>query len=246
MEPAHLKELELLESTYWWHVAKRKLAVTLLQRFAPPPGLLVEGGIGASKNLLEFKSLGYDVQGFDVMPEAISLAQGKGIETVGIHNLEQPWPVEQKARAIVLLDVLEHIGDSVAALRNIKSVLAPDGAVILTVPAYPCLFNSWDEKLGHHRRYTIRMLRNEVAQAGLRVKWVGHWNSFTLPVAIACRGFNRLFGRDTSIGFPRVSNTVNSMLLGCAGLERHLLMRLGVPLGLSICGVLTHDESQAN
>jgi SAM-dependent methyltransferase len=246
MEPAHLKELERLESTYWWHVAKRKLAITLLRRFAEPPGLLVEGGIGASGNLQEFQRLGYDVQGFDVLPEAISMAQQKGIETVGIHDLEKPWPVKEKARAVVLLDVLEHIADSVGALQNIKEILAPDGAVVLTVPAYPCLFNSWDEKLGHFRRYTTRMLRKEVAQSGLKIKWLGHWNSFTLPAAIAIRGFNRLFQRSTSTEFPRVSNTVNSMLLGCAGLERKLLMGLGVPMGLSICGVLTHDESQAN
>jgi SAM-dependent methyltransferase len=246
MEPAHLQELEELESTYWWHVAKRKLAITLLQRFASPPGLLVEGGIGASRNLQEFKKLGYEVQGFDVMPEAISMAQAKGIETVNIHDLEKPWPVKEKARAIVLLDVLEHISDSVGALENIRDVLAPDGAVILTVPAYPCLFNSWDEKLGHFRRYTNRMLRDEVKQAGLKIKWLGHWNSFTLPAAIALRGFNRLFKRNTSTEFPRVSNAVNSMLLGCAGLERKCLMSLGVPMGLSICGVLTHDESQAN
>lgn len=246
MEPAHLKELEELESTYWWHVAKRKLALTLLQRFAPPPGLLVEGGIGASANLQEFQTQGYDVQGFDVMPEAISMAQNKGIQSVDIHDLEKPWPVDKQARAIVLLDVLEHIQDSARALRNMKEVLAPDGAVVLTVPAYPCLFNSWDEKLGHHRRYTKSMLRKEVTQAGLKVQWIGHWNSFTLPAAIACRGFNRLFRRNTSTEFPRVSNVLNSMLIGCAGLERQFLMRLGVPVGLSICGVLTHDKSRNN
>jgi SAM-dependent methyltransferase len=246
MDPAHLKELEELESTYWWHVAKRKLALTLLQRFAPPPGLLVEGGIGASANLQEFQSTGYEVQGFDVMPEAISMAQNKGIKSVDIHDLEKPWPVAKQARAIVLLDVLEHIEESELALKNMKEVLAPDGAVILTVPAYPCLYNAWDKKLGHFRRYTKSMLRKEVAAAGLKLKWIGHWNSFTLPAAVACRGFNRLFRRDASTEFPRVSNVLNSMLIGCAGLERKFLMRLGVPMGLSICGVLTHDQSQTN
>ncbi len=47
MEAAHLTELIELEDSYWWHVAKRRLVVELLRRYAPPAGLLVEGGVGS-------------------------------------------------------------------------------------------------------------------------------------------------------------------------------------------------------
>ena len=90
MQSQHLQELAELEDGYWWHVAKRQLITEVLGRFAPPPGLLVEGGIGSSRNLLEFSQLGYDVTGFDVMPEAVELDEGQQIE-----NLDAPHDAEE-------------------------------------------------------------------------------------------------------------------------------------------------------
>ena len=58
MDPSHLQELVTLEDSYWWHVAKRQLVTRLLQRYCPPPGRLVEGGIGSGRNLVEFSELG--------------------------------------------------------------------------------------------------------------------------------------------------------------------------------------------
>lgn len=243
MQPGHLAELAELEESYWWHVAKRKLAMTLLERFAPPPGLLVEGGIGASGNLVAFRERGYDVRGFDIMPEAVSMGASRGIDSVSVHDLHQPWPVEDgSARAVVMLDVLEHTAEPVQVLANIKRILAPQGAMVLTVPACPWLFGDWDRMLGHYRRYTIRMLRKQATDAGLKLVWSGHWNSFTLPAAIAMRTLGK-FRKSEAAEFPRVPRSVNSLLLSCASVERSLLFRTGVPAGLSVVGVLQHAAS---
>ncbi|MFO1002697.1 MAG: hypothetical protein U0936_20400 [Planctomycetaceae bacterium] len=32
MDPSHLKELVTLEDNYWWHVAKRQLVISLLEK----------------------------------------------------------------------------------------------------------------------------------------------------------------------------------------------------------------------
>lgn len=238
MQQSHLAELAELEDSYWWHVAKRDLAVSLLRKYAPAPGLLVEGGIGSSRNLVEFQNLGYDVHGFDIMPEAVSYGRDKGIESVSVHDLNEPWPIEPKsARAVVLLDVLEHTSNPIAVLQHIRRILTDDGAAILTVPAYPWMFSEWDRLLGHFRRYTIRMLNSQVQEAGLRAEWAGHWNSFTLPAAMAVRGLSR-FRKPSDSEFPRVSRAVNSMLLGAARMERRLLLSAGMPVGLSIVAVL--------
>jgi SAM-dependent methyltransferase len=65
-------------------------------------------------------------------------------------------------------NVLEHIGDDVAALRALRSRMAPSGRLFLYVPAFPFLFSSMDRKVGHLRRYTARTLRAAVEQAGFR------------------------------------------------------------------------------
>src|SRR5271170_1749833 len=40
----------------------------------------------------------------------------------------------------VCLNVLEHVHDDVAALRNMSSVLSPGGVIVLIVPAFPTLY----------------------------------------------------------------------------------------------------------
>ena len=240
MDAQHLDELVELEETYWWHVAKRRLACGLLAQFAPPPGLLIEGGIGSCRNLLEFRELGYDVAGLDVMPEAVQLARERGIDLVHQHDLTLPWPFENaSARAVVLLDVIEHIEDPVAPLRNAYDALAAGGVAIVTVPAYEWLRGEWDRALGHFRRYDARLLRSHAREAGFSVRLLKHWNAFTLPAAVAVRGYQRLRPRQSAAEFPRVAPWTNRMLLNCAGVERWLIDRVPVPCGLSLVGVLT-------
>lgn len=239
MDPSHLQELVELEDSYWWHVAKRQLVLRLLQQHCPPPGRLVEGGIGSGRNLVEFSRLGYDVTGFDLMPAAVQHVRNRGIEDVRVHDLGMPWPVEPgSVRAVVLLDVLEHVADPVQVLQHVRSVLAADGAAIVTVPAHPWLYSRWDEQLGHYRRYTVAELRRQAGAAGLRVQWLNYWNSFTLPAAVAVRGWERLFPRRSQPDFPEVSGFTNSALLTAAAAERWCLQHVRMPSGLSLVGVL--------
>ena len=235
----HLEELIALDDSYWWHVAKRELITRLLTRNFPPPGRVVEGGFGSSRNLSEFRRQGYAVIGLDAMPEAVEHARRNGFEQVYQHDLAQPWPVEPEcARAVVLLDVLEHLADPVAALREAARVLEPGGGVLVTVPAYPQLYGPWDEQLGHHRRYTARMLRSQAWEASLRVERITHWNSFSLPAATVLRTVERWRPRRAGTEFPRVPAWMNRVLLGCARVERRCLEHVGVPAGLSLVGVL--------
>ena len=239
MDASHLQQLVDLEDSYWWHVAKRELAVKLLQKYCPAPGRLVEGGIGSGRNLLAFQELGYQVTGLDLMPESVAHVQQRGISDVHVHDLEQPWPVDQgTVDAIVLLDVLEHIEHPVTALQHMHAALTEQGIAILTVPACPWLYSRWDEQLGHFRRYTTREFRRQACEAGFRVQWLNHWNSFTLPAAVAVRSWEKLFPKREHPDFPEVSATTNSALLTAAAAERWCLNKLPVLAGLSLVGVL--------
>jgi len=239
MDTAHLDELIALEETYWWHVAKRELVTEIVQKQFPLPGRLVEGGIGSAGNLLAFEQMGYHVTGFDVMSDAVEHAKGRGIEDVHQLDLQDDWGLpDESVNVVLLLDVLEHIADPVAALRRAAVAIDPQGGVIVTVPAYPFLMSDWDHKLGHYRRYTKDMLCRQAVQAGLRVDWLTHWNAFTLPPAIVVRTLERLFRHRNGTEFPRVSPVVNQLLVRFARMERWLLHRTGVPVGLSLVGVL--------
>jgi hypothetical protein len=69
----------------------------------------------------------------------------------------------------VMLDVLEHIEDDVAALRTLARRMTPGAHLLATVPALQWAYSTWDEQLGHHRRYSRRSLRDVVTAARLEV-----------------------------------------------------------------------------
>jgi SAM-dependent methyltransferase len=238
LDAHHLQELIDLEEGYWWHVAKRRLVGEILQRYLPAPGLLVEGGIGSGRNLREYQRLGYEIAGLDIMPESIARAHQVGLPNAYLHDLTDPWPIAAgTARAVVLLDVLEHVPDPIRTLSYAVTALRKDGGVVITVPAYPRLYSQWDRKLGHYLRYTRSELLRQTAAAGLQPMYEGHWNSFSVPAAIVSRTLPRLRSADCGAVFPRVPRVLNQMLIGCASLERFVSRRIRVPIGLSLVGV---------
>jgi SAM-dependent methyltransferase len=239
MDPKHLEELIAVERSYWWHVAKRELIVELLLKRFPPPAKLVEGGVGGGANLLAFRELGYSVVGLDLMADSVAHCRGLGIDDVLAHDLQTPWPVEPaSAGVVVMLDVIEHVPDPVAVLRQASDALGPEGGIVVTIPAIPALMGPWDEMLGHHRRYSRRMLRDQAREAGLRVDWLSYWNAFTLPAAVAVRTLEKVRKSGGRAEFPPVSSKMNSFLIALARGERRLVATTGVPLGLSLVGVL--------
>lgn len=239
MHPSHLRELITLEESYWWHVAKRKLAASLIMRLASPPARIVEGGLGSARNLLEFQNLGYDVAGFDLLPEAVEHARGRGLEETHVHDLQRPWPLPRGSHdAALLLDVIEHMRDPVEVLGHAATVLRPSGIIVVTVPAYPGLFGDWDKQLGHYRRYTKAMLHQHAAAARLKVSWLRHWCAFSLPPAMIVRGYQRLVPRNRPAKFPRVPSWINRVLLSVATMERQCMKKIKIPFGLSLVGVL--------
>lgn len=69
----------------------------------------------------------------------------------------------------VMINVLEHIEDDVAALQSIRSRLSQGGHIAIWVPAFPLLYSDFDRDLGHFRRYRLPGLRQVVTSAGFSV-----------------------------------------------------------------------------
>jgi 2-polyprenyl-3-methyl-5-hydroxy-6-metoxy-1,4-benzoquinol methylase len=77
----------------------------------------------------------------------------------------------------ICLNVLEHVRDDLAALRNMRSSLIASGVIVLIVPAFQSLYGPIDRNLGHHRRYTRSSMTRLAASAGLRVKKCHYMNA---------------------------------------------------------------------
>lgn len=88
---------------------------------------------------------------------------------------------------VLLMDVVEHIENDVDFLTKLvqKNYISRSTHILITVPAYQSLFCSHDEFLGHYRRYTNRMLKEHVWQAGLEVTAIGYFFFSLLPIRVA-------------------------------------------------------------
>ena len=77
---------------------------------------------------------------------------------------------------IVALNVVEHIEDDSAAIKNCRYLLKKDGIVIILVPAYQSLYNRFDINLGHFRRYSKKSLQALITQNGFEIIHLQYFN----------------------------------------------------------------------
>ena len=75
----------------------------------------------------------------------------------------------QRPDSIIYVNVLEHVPDDEAELGVVRRTLCEGGRVFLFVPALRWLYGSFDEQVGHFRRYTRPELEGKCRRAGFRI-----------------------------------------------------------------------------
>lgn len=112
--------------------------------------------------------------------------QAAHIQSLGI-------PVEKELRQIqngrfdliYSLNVLEHIRDDQAAVRDWVALLKPGGRMLIYVPAFQCLYSSMDRKVGHFRRYRRHSLEKLVREFDGKLVKSGYADSIGFIASIA-------------------------------------------------------------
>jgi SAM-dependent methyltransferase len=89
--------------------------------------------------------------------------------------------LERTFDTVVLVNVLEHVGDEQQTLANIRSTLTRNGRVVILVPQHPALYSSLDEALGHRERYTRDGLHRSLERAGFIVERILDFNRVSVP-----------------------------------------------------------------
>jgi hypothetical protein len=83
-----------------------------------------------------------------------------------------------KFNTITMTNVLEHVQNHESLLRGLRKVLAPEGKVIIFVPAFESLYSKFDLNIGHYRRYRKQSLRRLLGNAGYSIKEISYFNFF--------------------------------------------------------------------
>lgn len=139
--------------------------VRLLSRHCKPQGSVLEFGAG----LGTLARLWAEAQGTPPECLEIDASLREILAQRGFICHARPEEIGKTYDHIYSSNVLEHIGDDEAALRQIHALLAPGGTLALYVPAFMCLYSGLDEAVGHFRRYGRRELTEKLQHAGFEV-----------------------------------------------------------------------------
>ncbi len=228
------------EDRHWWYRGRRTvLSRAIADLGLPRPARILDAGCGSGRNMVELAPLGA-VTGVELSEASVSLARDRLVGDV-IEGSVLAMPFDPASFDLaVSLDVIEHLDEDLEALRELRRVVAPGGALLVTVPAYEWLWSGHDEINHHHRRYTRRSLQRVAEQAGWRQTRTTYFNSLLLPVAILLRALDRLSTKTTesSLDLWVPPAPLNWLLERPLALEAAMIGRGGrIPAGLSLLSV---------
>jgi len=104
-------------------------------------------------------------------------------------GLQNKYPqLHERFDTVIASNVIEHIADDRQAIRNCKDMLKQNGNLILLVPAYQQLYNSFDRQLGHFRRYNIKQLKLLLESEKMKVVHSRYFNAAGLAGWIVSGG----------------------------------------------------------
>lgn len=242
------RELYRLEDIYWWFIGRRELARLMACRYAGEgPLRILDAGCGTGGTLSQLADLGTPV-GCDNSEFALRLCHERGLHLLAAASVQELPFATGSFDVVLSCDVLEHVLDDRAALREMTRVLRPGGTLILTVPAHPFLWSEHDEALSHLRRYTARGLRRLLEETGTTVAKLSPVVSVAFLPILLFRLLQRL--RPKGPDEPRTDLRIlpaflNALLVSFLRLENWLLGRLNLPVGTSLLAVVRKPDAPA-
>jgi len=247
-----------MQRDHFWYRGRHRFLLRAVRRWALPrfPGdsrpraIDLGGGCGGWILYLADHAVwpGAELALSDSSAHALRLAAPLLPPDVGLYQadlLDLQW--HDRWDCVFLLDVLEHIADHEAALREIRGAVAPGGLLFVTVPALMSFWSFVDEA-GHHQRRYVRSDFSRLAEAtGWSLLDDRYFMFFLSPLLWLNRAVNdrkvRRLTPDQRLRLAQQSDSmparpVNETLAAVFSAESPLGHMLHFPWGTSLLAVL--------
>jgi SAM-dependent methyltransferase len=245
--PGWTEELtELHESVddedHYMSVASREQAAGSMQRWlaAPDPVILDVGcSTGYMLGLLRHRIPRATLLGADCVRRPLEKL-GAAMPDLPLFQFDvADCPLESNSvDGVVLLNILEHIEHDLTAIGHIYRILKPGGVAVIEVPAGPHLYDIYDQKLLHFRRYRLSGLMDLVRHVGFRVLQASHLGFFFYPAFWLAKRRNQRLAHTT----PEIQEAVverdmrrlghSGVLHSAMAMERFFGRRISYPVGI--------------
>jgi len=228
--------LNQVQQRHWWYVARRAILGRVLDEVyskGVPEGTLYDLGCGVAANLSVLEKFGPTV-GVDMSPDAVAYCRERGHENVVVADLNALGGIADESGAVVVLaDVIEHLDDESSCLRAAWRTLAPNGVLIVTVPAYEFLWSPADDLAHHKRRYSADGLRR-VIEPLFEIEHITYFNTFLFGLVLFGRVVERLLDRGGDDMAHVPPEPINGVLEAVFSAERSIVPRYKLPFGVSL------------
>lgn len=227
-----------IEETHWWYAGRRLILKSFIEKAVRHLNTkeslqILDVGCGTGANLEMLDQFG-ETRGVDVSDEALAFCRKRGLTNVE-KGLAEDLPFEDESFDLVTaFDVVEHLDNDLAGLKEMQRVLRGTGKALLFVPAFMFLWGVQDDVSNHRRRYTKNELCARLVQAGFEIERITYANlTFFFPILtgrllMKLTGFRPASENNLTVG------ALNDPLGKLFGLERLFLHYMNFPFGVSL------------
>lgn len=229
--------LERVEPSHFWFLSRNELIASFLSRYCPDARSLLEVGCGTGFVLEGITQRQPELQlvGVELFEEGLRVARRRLPEVELLRADAHALPFESEFDVVCAFDVLEHIEDDVAVLREMSRSARRGGVVMLTVPQHRFLWSAADDVAAHQRRYTRHELVEKVRGSGIDVIRATSFVTLLFPMMLATRWLHRSGASYDFADEFKLPSVANRLFLRVMAFERRLIdVGLSLPFGGSL------------
>lgn len=181
-----LKELDVLSNKnigeHWYYWAKARAVLKIIDKQQVTTILDIGAGSGFFSEFLLENSSAQEAWCVDINYEK---EYDDYVNNKPIHFRKSVDSVN--ADIVLLMDVLEHVKDDVALLKEYIPKVPQNSHFLISVPAFKFLWSSHDVFLGHYRRYTLKTCAESINKSGLYLQKSCYFYGLVFPLAASLR-----------------------------------------------------------
>lgn len=235
-----LSKFNEVEKFHWWWAGRQVLIKDLLLPEKPKAILDIGCGTGETLSFIKTVFPKAKLYGVDASSQAAKYTKNRGHSAKVADALHLPFP-DGKFDAVLLLDVIEHVKNDIAVIKEAKRVLKLGGVIVITVPALQLIWSAHDINQGHFRRYTRRRLRFLAEKNKMKIRFLSYFNFLLSGAIIPIRlishfsPLSRLGEYDSRLNYRLAYNkSINTILKFLFIVEIRLLRLISYPWGVSV------------